>query len=227
MGRILRFISILWLSISAAFNIAGGVGTTCVALNPAGWEGFEGIARFQWLYLLYVVVTLTLGLMMVRGVLLLRREGPSGYRYTLFTLAAAIVVGAIHMVTSRALRDSGSSMPVDVVVYITGLSLALFLFLRIPGLWEEVGYGSGDRGKDSGDAATGTAAIVCGVLTWGMPWMTINSHTIDGVNYGAAFGLTTAGTGVLLISFGAWLVFRSRITLKAEKRRQIRGREHV
>ena len=56
MSKFLRFIGILLLSISALFNIAGGAGTTCVALNPMEYEGYEAIANFQWLYILYIIV---------------------------------------------------------------------------------------------------------------------------------------------------------------------------
>jgi hypothetical protein len=40
-------------------------------------------------------------------------------------LAAGILVGGMHMAASRALR--GSSMPVDLVVYTTVLTLVVFM----------------------------------------------------------------------------------------------------
>jgi len=127
MTKFLRFIAILFLSISALFNIAGGAGTTCVAINPIGF-GFEGIAQAQWLYGIFVVVTLALGIMMARAVVLLVKGRANGYRYALIAMLSAILVGVVHMLVSRSLRD-GSSMPVDGVVYTTVLTLIIFLIL--------------------------------------------------------------------------------------------------
>jgi hypothetical protein len=45
-GKTLRTIGIVLMSLTAAFTLMGGAGTTCVALNPAGFGGkFAGIAR--------------------------------------------------------------------------------------------------------------------------------------------------------------------------------------
>ncbi len=200
MGKFLRFIGILFLSISALFNIAGGAGTTCVALNPAKYEGFEAIAQFQWLYLLYVVVTVAFGVMMVRAVVLLIKGRDNAYRYSLIALIGAIVVGVIHIMTSRALRDTGSSMPVDGVVYATVLTLIIFLLFKIPGVWAKVDFTQAKK-KDS-DIAGGAAAIVCGALSLTIQYLMAPTHTIGGINYGNAFHFTTTGIGWLLILMG-------------------------
>ena len=68
-AKFLRFIGILLMGITALFTIAGGLGTTCVALNPTGFgEGMAPIAPFQWLYIIFVIVTTAIGIMAARAV---------------------------------------------------------------------------------------------------------------------------------------------------------------
>jgi len=205
MGKFLRFIGILFLSISALFNIAGGAGTTCVALNPTIYEGYEAIAKVQWLYYIFVIVTLAFGVMMARAVVLLIKGRPNGYRYSLIALSSAIIVGVVHILVSRNFR--GGSMPVDAVVYTTALTLVLFLIFRLPGVWERVDF-SKTRQEDN-DQAGGAAAIVTGLLSITVQHWTASTHTIAGVNYGDAFHLTTTGIGLGLILVGGVLIART------------------
>src|SRR5512143_170833 len=125
-GRTLRIVGIVLLSLTAAFTLMGGAGTTCVALNPTGFGGkFGGIAPFQWLYILFVLVTTAIGVMGIRAVVILSQGKKNSYRYALIALIAGVVVGFVHLFASRSLR--GGSMPVDMVVYTTVLTLVVFL----------------------------------------------------------------------------------------------------
>ncbi len=208
MGKFLRFIGILFLSISALFNIAGGAGTTCVALNPKGYgPKFAAIADFQWLYILFVLATVAFGVMMVRAVVLLIKGRQNAYRYSMIALIAGVVVGVIHMVVSRSLR--GSSMPVDGVVYTTVLTLIIFLLLRIPAVWEKVDFSKAK--KEDSETAGGAAAIVAGVLSLTIQYLMAPTHTINGINYGDAFHLTMTGIGLGLILLGGGLIFNARL----------------
>jgi hypothetical protein len=202
MGKILRFIGILFLSISALFNIAGGAGTTCVALNPTKYEGFEAIANAQWLYFIFVIGTLAFGIMMVRAIVLLVQGRPNGYRYALIALVSATIIGIVHIIASRSLR--GGSMPVDGVVYATVLTLILFLLFRIPGVWEKVDFAKAKQAEN--DIAGGAAAIIAGLLSLTIQYWMASTHMIGGINYGDAFHLTTSGTGLGLILLGAGLI---------------------
>lgn len=43
-AKLLRIVGIVLMSLTAAFTLMGGVGTTCVALNPTDYEGkFAGL----------------------------------------------------------------------------------------------------------------------------------------------------------------------------------------
>ncbi len=138
-AKFLRFIGILFMSLTAGFTILGGAGTSCAALFPTNWDSMAPLAQYQWLYILYVILTIAIGVMGIRAVVLLVKGAPKCYQTTLITLLAGVVVGGIHIATSRAIR--GSSMPVDGVVGMTVITLVIFLVLRIPGIWKAIKQG--------------------------------------------------------------------------------------
>ena len=228
MGKFLRFIGILFMSLTAAFTLMGGAGTTCVALAAEKYDSMISIAPYKWLYVLFVLVTLAIGVIGVRSVIMLIKGRPTAYRDTLITLVAGIVVGGIHMAVSRALR--GSSMPVDMVVYTTVLTLIIFLLFRLPGVWEKVNW---QRINKSESNKTGGAAMISvGVACLIIQVLMAPTHTFGGINYGDAFhatltlaGWVLIGSGVVrlavayglthvLSQMGAWLqvMLRSRLT---------------
>ena len=174
-GKTLRFIGILLMGITALFTIAGGLGTTCVAVNPTGFgEGMAPLAPFQWLYILFVIVTTAIGIMAARAVFLLAKGRPNSYRYAIIALVLGIVIGVIHMLVSRGLR--GKSMPVDGVVYTTVLTLIVFLLFRIPKIWQGVDYTGGDPNDPTGtDGCSHHTAghrhpdVDCAILGWANP----------------------------------------------------------
>ena len=201
-GRTLRFIGILLMGITALFTIAGGLGTTCVALNPTGFgESMALLAPFQWLYIIFVIVTTAIGVMAARAVFLLAKGRSNSYRYSLIALILGIVVGVIHMLVSRALR--GKSMPVDGVVYTTVLTLIVFLLFRIPKIWQGVDYGTG-KPDDNMPMATSITLIATGILTLTGQYWAGPTHTWGGTNWAAAFEVTRIllGMGQLLGGVG-------------------------
>ena len=85
--------------------------------------------------------------------------------------------------------------------------VSLFLLFRIPGLWEKVDF---TKSKGSEPNLTGgAAAIVCGMLTLVIPTLVSPTHTINGVNYGEAFDLTTTGLGFGLVALGISMLFKT------------------
>ena len=116
-AKALRFIGIVLMALTAGFTLLGGVGTTCAALFPTNWDSMAPLATFQWLYILFVLTGIAIGIAGIRATVLLVKGAPKAYRDTLYALIAGIVIGSIHILVSRALR--GKSMPVDAVVYTT------------------------------------------------------------------------------------------------------------
>ena len=210
LAKFLRFVGILFMSLTAAFTVLGGVGTSCAALFPTKWDSMAPLAPFQWLYILYVLVTTAIGVLGIRAVVMLAKGRKGAYKAALFTLVLGLVVGVIHIITSRALR--GSSMPVDAVVYITVLTLVIFLIFRIPAVWSGVDYTKAPRKE--GKRSAGAAAMVTGVMCLTIQFFMASTHTWGGVNYADAFHatMTVAGAGLLLVGagllMGSWFSFK-------------------
>jgi hypothetical protein len=208
-GKLLRIVGIVLMSLTAAFTLMGGAGTTCVALNPTGFGGkFSGIAPFQWLYILFVLVTVAIGVMGVRAVVVLSRGKKASYRFALITLLAGAVVGLVHMLVSRALR--GGSMPVDMVVYTTFLTLVVFLLFRIPGVWQGVNFekpaGEGPTGRN----AAAAAMMASGALTLVIQFLMAPTHTISSINYADVWHIALSVIGSGLILAGVGMIIASR-----------------
>ena len=205
--KVLRVTGIVLMGITAVFTIMGGAGTSCVALSPTGFGGkFSGIAPYQWLYILFVVVTLAFGVMGARAVWLLVRNHANSYRYAVIALLGGSLVGVIHMLVSRSLR--GSSMPVDMVTYTSILTLVVFLIFRIPGLWQQIGYGHPVQSKPAGMAG-GLAGITTGAISLTIQYWMGATHTISGVNYADVWHVQLQVIGWLLILAGAGTVLWS------------------
>ncbi len=200
----LRIAGIVLMGLTAVFTLMGGAGTSCVAFNPQGFGGgFSGIAPFQWLYILFVVVTFAFGVMGARAVLLLIRNRFNSYRYALIALIGGSIIGVIHMLVSRSLR--GSSMPVDMVTYVNLFTLAIFLIFRFPGLWEQIGYGRPVQSNPAGMAG-GMSAIVSGALCLTIQYWMGPTHTLGGVNYADVWHLAFQVIGWALVTAGVALL---------------------
>jgi len=198
-AKALRIVGIVFMSLTAVFTLMGGAGTTCVALNPAGFGGkFSGIAPFQWLWILFVLVGVAAGIMGVRAVVLLVKGTKNAWRYALIALLIGTGINAIHLLASRALR--GGSMPVDGVLYMNALTLIIFLLFRIPGIWQGVNYEKPDGDKKTGKQAAAIALVTTGLLSLTIQFIMAPTHTINGFNYADVWhaALTLIGTALIL-----------------------------
>jgi len=182
-SKILRFIGIFFMSLTAGFTILGGAGTTCAALLPTKWDSMAPLAPYQWLYILYVIVTIAIGVLGIRAVVKLVKGHKDAYKAAMIALVAGVVVGGLHIYTSRMLR--GSSMPVDAVVYTTVLTLVIFLLFRIPPIWKGVDYSKAPRKEKK--ISTGVSSIIVGVLCLTIQFFMAPTHTWNGINYAAAY----------------------------------------
>ncbi len=202
-GKILRFIGIVFMALTAGFTLLGGIGTSCVALNPTGFsESMSKLAPFQWLYILFVLIGIALGVLGIRATVRLVKGKRHSYRDALIVLAAGVLVGFVHILVSRSLR--GGSMPVDGVVYMTALTLILFLILRIPGIWQKVNFENGNARSNA--PAGGAAAILLGVFTLTIQHLMGPTHTWGGINYADAFNTTMTIIGIGCLLFGAGMI---------------------
>jgi hypothetical protein len=210
MGKTLRITGITFMSLTAFLTLIGGAGTTCVALGAENYDSMAAIEPYKWLYILFVLATITIGVMMVRAVVLLIQGRANAYRYSLISMVFGIVVGGIHMAVSRSLR--GSSMPVDAVVYITVLTLIIFLLFHLPPIWQKVNDDKAGRESGSvGPPAVAISLLLIGLLTLTVQFWAGPSHTFDGANWADAWHLSMNLAGWWLVLSGAgvlvfWLV---------------------
>jgi hypothetical protein len=200
-AKLLRIVGIVFMSLTAAFTLMGGAGTTCVALDPTGYEGkFAGIAPFQWLWILFVLIGIAAGILGVRAVVLLVKGTKNAYRAAMIALLLGTAINAIHMFASRALR--GGSMPVDGVLYMNVLTLVIFLLFRIPGVWQGVNYEKPEGEKKTGKQAAAIALAAAGALSLTIQFLMAPTHTIGGVNYADVWHTTLTAIGLASILAG-------------------------
>lgn len=216
-AKLLRIVGIVFMSLTAAFTLMGGAGTTCVTLNPTGYDGkFAGIAPFQWLWVLFVLVGVAAGVLGVRAVVLLIKGTKNAYRAAMIALLLGTGINAIHMFASRALR--GSSMPVDGVLYTNVLTLVIFLLFLIPGIRQGVDYEKPAGEKKTGKQAASIALGAVGLLSLTIQFLMAPTHTIGGVNYADVWHATLTALGVALILSG---ILTAVITEKTVARRTV------
>jgi hypothetical protein len=211
-AKALRIIGIIFMSLTAAFTLMGGAGTSCVALNPTGFGGkFSGIAPYQWLWIVFVVVGLAAGIMGVRAVVLLVKGTKNAWRYALIALLIGTVINAIHLLASRALR--GGSMPVDGVLYMNVLTLVIFLIFRIPGIWQGVNYEKPAGEKKTGQQAAAISLVAAGLLSLTIQFMMAPTHTINGFNYADVWHAALTLIGITLILGGLIVAFYTKFAV--------------
>ena len=202
-AKLLRIVGIVFMSLTALFTLMGGAGTSCVALNPTGYDGkFAGIAPFQWLWILFVLIGVAAGIMGVRAVVLLIKGTKNAWRYSMIALVLGSILNAVHLVASRALRG-GSSMPVDMVLYTNVLTLIIFLIYHFPGIWESVDYQKPEGEKKTGKQAAAIALGATGLLSLTIQFLMAPTHTIGGINYADIWHATLTLIGLALILGGA------------------------
>jgi hypothetical protein len=207
-AKFLRFIGIVFMALTGGFTFLGGVGTTCAALFPTKYESMAALAPFQWMYILFVLTGIVLGVMGIRATILLVKGADKSYRDALIALITGVVIGTIHIFVSRALR--GKSMPVDAVVYTTIVTLVIFLLFRIPFLWQGVDFTKA-KPRDNLKAG-GAAAILLGLFTLTIQYTMGSTHTWGGVNYADAFNTSMMLIGAACLLFGAGIFVHSTIS---------------
>ena len=216
--KFLRFIGILLMGLTGGFTLLGGIGTTCAALFPTKYESMTALAPFQWLYILFVITGIAIGLWGIWATIKLVKGTSDSYIMSLQALIACVLIGVIHIYMSQMLR--GKSMPVDAVVYTTVFTLVVFLMLRIPFIWQGVDFSKGNT--KSNLPAGGASAIMLGVMTLTIQYTMGSTHTWGGVNYANAFNTSMMGIGLLLL--GAGLLISGVNVLERAGRLTVQGR---
>jgi hypothetical protein len=202
-AKFLRFIGIVLMALTGGFTLLGGAGTTCAALAPTKYDSMKALAPFQWLYILFVLTGIAIGVWGIWATVKLVKGTPDSYKMSLQALIAGVLIGGLHIYMSRMLR--GKSMPVDAVVYTTIFTFAIFLLFKIPAIWQGVDFAKAKTSDNK--KAGGAAAIIVGLFTLTIQYTMGSTHTWGGVNYADAFNtaMTLIGIGLMLLGTGIFV----------------------
>ena len=203
-GKIIRILGIVFFAITTFFNLMGGIGTSCVALNPTRWSpSMAKLAPYQWLYILLMIGATVVAIWGIFVTIGLARGKQHAYRDALIVLALSALVAGVQTYASITLRGKGA--PQNMRFYITLFTLVVFLILRLPPIWKLIG-----GFRRGGDAATtvGLAAFVGGlVVLTTLLWATPTHIGPDGANWVNVLRLPLLAGGSLLAFGGAALVW--------------------
>jgi hypothetical protein len=209
LGKILKVVAIVFMGLTAAMNILGGIGTVCAAFLTKQYPPMWALLDYQWLYQIIMIVTIALGLAGVWATIKLTKGGETVYRNAVILLGAGTAVGAVQVIASLALR--GKAVPANMKLYINALTLILFLLFRLPGIRERVSFTKGDDQKAQ-SIASGLTAILTGALVLSTAIWVGGSHVHEGFNWVMVLREPLLGGGAALLGIGLFsclrLVFR-------------------
>jgi len=202
-GKVLRIVGIILMALTGLVTVISGIGLYCAAFTPEQYaDTFSAIIPYKWLYQIFFVITVGVGIAALWATYGLIRGRTWSYKATIGSLAAIVIFATIHIITSRALR--GKSMPNDLRLYIALFTLIVFLLFRIPRIWNLINTPSATSG--SGRVATGAAAFVCGLITLTTPLWAVSDHMYNGFNLVNVLQVPLYVGGSALVLGGLWLI---------------------
>ncbi|MFU8773383.1 MAG: hypothetical protein ACNA8H_13315 [Anaerolineales bacterium] len=199
--KIFSIVAIVFMGLTAAMNILGGVGTSCAAFFTRDYPPMWNIIRedVQWLYQAFVIITVPLGIVGVWATINLIRRKRNSYRNALILLVLGSIVAGIHMYVS--LDILGKAVPANMKFYSNAVTLLIFLIFLLPGIRGKI-----DFSKPSDDASMriggGLAAIMTGIITLTVALWAGPSHMFQGENWVLLLQLPLTLSGALLILGG-------------------------
>jgi hypothetical protein len=211
-GKVLRIIAIILMAATAAFNLLGGIGTSCVALNPTGWSpAMAQLAPYQWLYILLVLVATATAIWGVVVTIALARGRTHAYRDALIVLVISALAAGVQTFVSQALRGKGA--PQNMRFYLTLFTLAVMLLYRLPPVWKAIHGFQSARPRDFATPA-GLAAFVGGLVAMTTPlWASPTHIGPDGANWVNLLRTPLMAAGAGLVASGWALVgWKSRMS---------------
>jgi hypothetical protein len=218
-GKIIRIFAIIFMAMTAAMNVLGGAGTSCAAFFTKNYPPYWVLIKpvdYRWLWQLFVIITLAIGIAGIAVTVRLIRGGKHAYRNALIVLVLGAIVTGIHYIAS--LTIIGKAAPANVVFFINLITLIIFLLLLIPGLRKKVDFTQGGKEVDK-TTGGGLAAMVSGIVILST-WMWVGtSHIYMGTNWVDVlavpiyvFGTLLVLGGIALLAKGAWSSQKQEIT---------------
>jgi hypothetical protein len=198
-SKTFKIVAIVFMGLTAAMNLLGGIGTTCAAFIKR-YSIILDVYDYQWLYQVFMITATIVGIVGIWGTVKLAKGGDKVFRNALIILIFGTLLSGVHYYASMQIR--GKAAPANVKFFTNLLTLIIFLVLSAPGMKEKVDFSKGGGASEKG--AGGMAAILVGVLTLSAFYWAAPSHTYQGVNWVELLDLSmfALGTGFLLLGFG-------------------------
>ncbi|NKQ37484.1 MAG: hypothetical protein HF973_17955 [Chloroflexi bacterium] len=219
LGKILRIIGIILMGLASALMILGGIGTVCIAWFPENWESLAMMAPYKLIFQTAVIFTLLAGILGFWATIKLIRRKHNGWNLAVIALLLSLATAGSKMYFSNMAR--GSVAPTNIRFYFSLFVLLYFLALRIPAIWDKVGFERDQPDEGLGGLAGGAAAIVAGGLTLTVHLWAGPSHTVNGVNYVEYLHTELLVAGAVLIIFGlmplVWDLWRTAVSHHSAK----------
>ena len=160
-GKPLRIVAIVFMGMTAAMNILGGIGTVCAAFLTKNFPPMWAFYDYRYLYQGLMIATILVGIAGAWVTIRLVKGGPKAFRNALIILLVGTALGATQYFASLAIRGKG--IPANIKFYTNALTLILFLILALPSLRKLVDFSKPmERGEKS--AASGLTAFIAGVI---------------------------------------------------------------
>jgi len=207
--KVLQITAIVLMGFTAAFDILGGIGTVCAAFFTKKFPPLWPLLGYEWIYQIFVFVTLVFGFAGVWVTIGLIRKHKNAYRNTLLVLSTGVVFYTIRVFTSLSLR--GKAEPTNINWYLHILTLLVFLLFQLPSLRRRMPFSDPDDQSTSGLSAGMTALVVGIFIATNSLWLA-PSHTFQGVNWADVIRVPLSAIGAFFILGGftllAWTAYR-------------------
>ncbi len=178
-GKI-RGLLVVFMGLTAVFTLLGGIGTVCVAWGAEKWKPFAVLVPYKPIYQTATIITLIAGLAGFLVTLALLRGEKWAYGGSLVTLLVGIGTAGTKMYYSHMLR--GSTAPTNFRLYVTVLTLLIFLAVRLPGIWKRVDWSKPPERFGSWSTPAGLTMFVGGIVALTTPVWAGSIHTVNGYN---------------------------------------------
>ena len=210
----LKMLAIVAMGVTATFTLLGGIGTGCIAYSADQYGArFAVYVPSMPLYQVFVYMGVAAGTAGAVVTYALVRGHKWAYRGALITLGIGAVMALVHNIHSSWLNEDTVSeyfmnMPTSMRLYITVITLVLFLIIKLPSIRKrvDVDFTTPWRGRGSKSAGGGLAAIVAGITTVTTPIWVGSSHLLQGYNLVNVIRVPLMVGGGLMILMGAILM---------------------
>jgi len=218
-GKGLRIASIVFMGMTAAMNILGGIGTVCAAFLTKDFPPLWDFYDYRFLYQGLMIATILVGIAGAWVIGRLVKGGPKALRNALIMLLVGTAVSATQYFSSLRITEGEGGTPANIKFFTNALTLIFFLILALPSMRKLVDF-SKPMGRGEKSAASGLTAFIAGVIMLTINVWVGTSHTFQGANWVDVLKTPLIAGGSLL-TIGGFILMLSPV-LAALRMRQLK-----